>query len=310
MKAWSFVLLLLCSLASTQANVAVLMQHNNLSRTGANLEETLLKTNNVNTNTFGLVFTRAVDDQIYAQPLIITNVSIPGKGVHNLLIVATVNDSVYAFDADDASVTNAYWKVSFTNATEVPPRNTDYAPPVCGGNYRDFSGNIGIVSTPAIDTARGVIFVLARTKQLGTNYLHKLHALDIHTGAEMPNSPVTITATYPGTGYDSVGGVVTFNPYKQNQRAALTLINGVVYICWASHCIWDPYHGWIMGFDATNLQRVVTFCTTPNGAEGGIWMAGQGPAADTNGNLYISIGNGPSTNTVTPPRPVIGRKAG
>ena len=297
MKAGLFSALLLCSLASAQADVAVLMQHNNLFRTGANLGETLLNTNNVNTNTFGLLFTRAVDDQVYAQPLIMTNVSIPGKGVHNIAIVATVNDSVYAFDADDSSVTNTYWKVSFTNANAVPPRNTD----MCGGNYNDFSGNMGIVSTPTIDPATGTIYVLVRTKESGTTFVQRLHALDIRTGAEQSGSPVVVTATYPGNGDGSVGGVLTFDPQIQNQRSALTLVNGVVYIGWASHGDCGSYHGWLMGYDATNLQRVVTFVTTPNGDEGGIWMAGQGPSADTNGNLYISVANGPTGNTIIPP---------
>lgn len=297
MKGWLSLTILLGSLILGRANVAVLTQHNNLSRTGANLEETLLNTNNVNTNTFGLLFTRAVDDQVYAQPLIMTNVSIPGKGVHNIAIVATVNDSVYAFDADDSSVTDAYWRVSYTNASAGPPRNTD----LCGGSYNDFSGNMGIVSTPTINPATGTIYVLARTKESGTTYVQRLHALDIRTGAEQSGSPVVVTATYPGNGAGSIGGVLTFDPQIQNQRSALTLVNGVVYIGWASHGDCGPYHGWLIGYDAATLQQVVVYNTTPNGAEGGIWMAGQGPSADTNGNLYISVANGPTGNTITPP---------
>ncbi|HXI70316.1 MAG TPA: chitobiase/beta-hexosaminidase C-terminal domain-containing protein [Verrucomicrobiae bacterium] len=293
MKACSIVVLLATFIASTRADVAVLTQHNNLSHTGANLEETLLKTNNVNTNTFGLVFTRAVDDQIYAQPLIMTNVDVPGKGSHNLVIVATVNDSVYAFDADDASVTAPYWQVSFTNANAVPPRNSDLsALGACGGGYVDFSGNMGIVSTPTIDPVAGTIYLVARTKENGTTFVQRLHALDVRTGQERANSPMVITATYSGNGDGNVGGVITFDPARQNQRAGLSLINGVVYITWASHCDLGPYHGWVIGYDATNLTRVVVYNDTPNGGNGGIWMSGEGISADTNGNLFLSVGNG------------------
>ena len=276
---------------SVRADVAVLAQHNDLSRTGANLQETTLSVTNVSTNAFGLVFTRAVDDQIYAQPLVMTNVDVPGQGIHNVVYVATVNDSVYAFDADDLTASTPYWKVSFTNASAVAVRNTDMTG-ACGGNYIDFSGNMGIVSTPAIDPVAGTIYVLARTKEFGTNFVQRLHALDLRTGAERPNSPAVITASVPGTGAGSVGGMVTFDPQKQNQRSGLTLVNGVVYAAWASHCDWGPYHGWVMGFDATTLQRVVVYNATPTGINGGIWMAGQGPSVDPNGNLFLSVGNG------------------
>ena len=276
---------------SAGASVAVITQHNDLYRTGANLQERILNTNNVNTNTFGLLFVRTVDDQIYAQPLVMTNVAILGKGSHNLVIVATVNDSVYAFDADDVTVTNAYWKASFTNANAVAPKNSDMTG-ACGGAYADYSGNIGIVSTPVIDPTSGTIYVLVRTKESGSTFVQKLHALDIQTGSDRANSPVIVTAKLSGTGAGSVGGVLTFDPQKQNQRSALALVNGVIYIAWASHCDWGPYHGWVLGYDATNLQQVAAFNTTPNGSDGGIWMSGQGVAADTNGNLYLSTGNG------------------
>jgi hypothetical protein len=291
MKVWVPLMILICSLASAPADVAVLTQHNNLSRTGANLQETILNTSNVNSNQFGLLFTRAVDDQIYAQPLVMTNVDIPGKGVHNIVIVATVNDSVYAFDADDPSVVAPYWQVSFTNANVVAPQNTDFTQTPCG-TYNDFSGHMGIVSTPVIDPATWTIYLLARTKESGTNFVQKLHALDIRTGAEQTYSPVTISATYPGTGEDSVSNTLTFNPMAENQRSALTLVNDVVYIGWASECDWEPYHGWLIGYDAATLQQAVVYNTTPNGHEGGIWMAGQGLSADTNGNLFVSVANG------------------
>ena len=273
--------------------VAVLTHHNDLARTGMNLNETVLNVTNVNTNQFGLLYTRPVDDQIYAQPLVMTNVNMLGRGVHSLVIVATVNDSVYAFDADDPSVMSPYWQTSFINPPNiVAPANTDMsALGACGGAYQDFSGNIGIVGTPVIDPVAGTIYLVARTKEYG-NFVQRLHALDVSTGAERSNSPVVITATYAGTGDGSVGGVIFFDPARQNQRPGLALVNGTVYIGWSSHCDNGPYHGWIIGYDQATLQRVAVYNDTPNGGDGGIWMSGQAPAADTNGNLYLAVGNG------------------
>ncbi|HEV2392215.1 MAG TPA: choice-of-anchor D domain-containing protein [Verrucomicrobiae bacterium] len=274
--------------------VAVLTHHNDNQRTGRNLNETILNTSNVNSNQFGLLYTLPVDDQIYAQPLVMTNVLITGKGVHNLVIVVTVNDSVYAFDADDSTVTTPYWHTSFINPPNiVAPANTDEsAIGACGGNYQDFSGNMGIVGTPVIDPATGTMYLVARTKENGTTFVQRLHALDVATGLDRPNSPVVITATYPGTGAGSSGGVVTFDSIRENQRPGLALVNGTVYISWSSHCDNGPYHGWVIGYDETTLQQVAVFNDTPNGYNGGIWMSGQPPAIDTNGNLYLSTGNG------------------
>jgi hypothetical protein len=276
------------------SGVAVTTHHNDNGRTGMNLNETVLKPGNVNSNKFGLVYTLPVDDQIYAQPLVMTNVNVLGRGTHNLVVVCTVNDSVYAFDADNPAATTPYWATSFINPPNiVPPANTDEsALGACGGNYQDFSGNMGIVGTPVIDPATGTIYLVARTKEYGTNFVQRLHALDATTGADRPNSPVIITVTYPGTGAGNVSGVITFDPARQNQRPALALVNGIVYISWSSHCDNGPYHGWVLGYDETTLQRVAVYNDTPNGSNGGIWMSGQGPAADTNGNLYLSVGNG------------------
>jgi hypothetical protein len=284
---------------------AVLTHHNDNARTGENLNEFILNVNNVNSKQFGLVYTRAVDDQIYAQPLLITNVSVPGRGVHNLVVVATVNDSVYAFDADDPNMTAPYWQASFLGPNIVPPRNSDMTG-ACGGNYMDFNGQFGIVGTPVIDPATGTLYLVARTKENGTNFVQRLHALDVTTGAERPNSPTIITATYPGTGSGSSGGFITFDPQRQNQRPGLALVNGVVYIGWASHCDWGPYHGWLLGYDASTLQRVVVYIDTPTGVDGGIWMSGQAPSADVSGNLYISIGNG-TVGTSGNPRDTLNR---
>jgi hypothetical protein len=276
---------------SPSSFVAVLTQHNDLNRTGANLRETVLNVGNVNTNQFGLVFSRTVDDEIHTQPLIMTNVSVPGKGMHNLAIVATVNDTVYAFDADDSSVVAPYWQTNFLSPGVVAPRNTDMTG-ACGGNYNDFAGRMGIVGTPVIDPASGTLYVVVRTKEGLSTFVQRLHSLDVRTGAPRPNSPVVITATYPGTGVGNVGGVITFDSQRQNQRPALALVNGIVYVTWSSHCDWNPYHGWVIGYDAATLQRAVVYNNTPNGQMAGIWMSDQAPAADAAGNLYISTGNG------------------
>ncbi|HVM47842.1 MAG TPA: hypothetical protein VMU04_07435 [Candidatus Acidoferrum sp.] len=284
---------------AARADVAVLTQHNDLARTGANLAETILDTSNVNTNQFGLVFSRAVDDQIYAQPLVATNVSLGTNGVHNIVIVATVNDSVYAFDADAPGVSAPYWRVSFLGPNVVPPSNTDIGG-TCSGTYKDFSGHFGIVGTPVIDPTTGTLYLVARTKENGYAFVQRLHALDIRSGAERPSSPVVITATYAGTGAGSSYGKITFDPLHENQRPGLALVNGIVYIAWASHCDWSPYHGWVIGYDATTLQQAVVYNDTPNGSAGGIWMSGQAPAADSDGNIYLSTGNGTSGTNSNP----------
>ena len=274
-------------------------QHNDLARTGANLNETILNTANINTNTFGLVYTRPVDDQIYAQPLVMTNVNIPGVGPRNIVIAATVNNSVYAYDADSASITSPYWMANFNSLPDiVPPRNTDMTG-ACGGDYPNYLGNIGIVGTPVIDPSTGTIYVVARTLEFKTTFVQRLHALDITTGAERPNSPVVITAKYPGNGSGSVNNVISFDPWRQNQRAGLTLVNGVVYIAWASHCDWTPFHGWVIGYNATTLQQASVYNDTPNGDLGGIWMSGQAIAADATGNLYLATGNGTADTSGT-----------
>ena len=232
-----------------------------------------------------------------------TNVAIPGHGTHNILYVCTVNDTIYAFDADNSAVSNAYWQTNFTGTfgatTAVAPANTDMTG-ACGGGYRDFSGNMGIVGTPVIDQTAGTMWVVVRTKETTsgtTTFVQRLHALDITTGAERANSPVIIAASAPGTG--DGGSVVNFDPQKNNQRAALTLAKGNIYIAWSSHCDWGPYHGWLMAYNAVSLLQTAVYCDTPNGGAGGIWMSGQGPAADTNGNIFISTGNGSTDSSGT-----------
>jgi hypothetical protein len=276
--------------AFAQANVAT--QHNDAARTGANTTETLLTTTNVNVSQFGKLFERVVDDEIYAQPLYVEGVSIPGLGLRNVVYVATNSDSVYAFDADDKTASAPLWRVNYTNpaAGIVPVSRTDVGQ-ACG-TYVDFAGNIGIAGTPAIDAAAQTMFFVARTKENGT-FVQRLHALDIRTGAEQPGSPRLIQATVVGSGDGrDAQNTIAFNARTQNQRSGLLLDHGTVYITWASYCDQGPYHGWILGYDAATLQQVMVYNTTPDGGLGGIWQSGGGLSADAAGNLYALTGNG------------------
>lgn len=267
-------------------HVSVLTQHNDNTRSGLNDHETLLDTSNVNVNQFGKVFTLFVDDQVYSQPLVVGNLFID-NGMHNVVYIATVNNTVYAYDGDTGKL---YWEQNYTDPGMHPPRNTDMTG-ACGGNYHDFSGHIGIVGTPVIDAATKTMYFVARSTVLN-NFVQYLHAVNIVNGAEEPGSPVKITATVPGSGAGSSNNVVTFNPQHENQRQGLTLVNGTVYISFSSHCDWGPYHGWILGYNATTLKQEVVYNDTPDGSAGGMWESGAGLAADTMGNLYVVTGNG------------------
>jgi len=285
--------LFLCFANDLFAQASVLTQHNNLQRTGWNNNETQLTQAAVSGGNFGKIFSLQVDDQIYAQPLVMGNVSI-GGGTHNIVIVATVSNSIYAFDADDSTVSAPYWQknLTYSPASYRPIKNTDMTG-ACSGGYSDFSGNIGIVGTPVIDNTTNTLYVVARSvSNTGGNFVQYLHALDITTGNEKTGSPVFITASYQGTGDGSSGGTITFDQQKQNQRPGLLLYNGVVYIAWASHCDWSPYHGWIIGYDATTLAQKYVYNDTKDGGLAGIWMSGQAPAVDDNGYIYVSTGNG------------------
>ena len=267
-------------------SVSVLTQHNDNSRAGWNANETALTTGNVNVRQFGFLFNLTVDDQVYAQPLVVGHVAI-GGGVHNVVYVATVNNTLYAFDGDDGTL---YWQRNLTAVGMRPPRNTDMTD-ACGGGYQDFSGNIGIVGTPVIDSARGTLYVVARSTT-GVQYAQHLHAVSVTDGHELAGSPTAITATASGSGDGSVAGVITFDAQKQNQRQGLTLSGGIVYVSFSSHCDWGPYHGWVLGYDATALQKQIVYNVTPDGYAGGMWESGAGMAADAQGNLYVVAGNG------------------
>jgi PQQ enzyme repeat len=263
--------------AVSWAQVSVLTQHNYNSRTGENLNEVSLNTSNVNVSTFGKLFSMPVDGFIFAQPLYLPNVNLSG-GTHNVLFVATAHDSVYAFDADTGA---QLWQKSL--GTPVPQS-------VIGNS--NIQIEVGIISTPVIDPSTNTLYVVAKTYENSVQ-IFRLHALDIlNKGAEKLGGPIQITAQYPGSAVPNDGaGHVLFVAAKENQRSALTLVNGVVYMAFASHGDHEPYHGWVLAYGAATLQQLATYNDTPNGGAGGIWMSGQGLVADSSNNIYFITGN-------------------
>lgn len=284
----SVLLFFISSRQNTFAQVHVLTQHNNLARTGANLNETILNINNVVPYSFGKLFEYTVTGHVYAQPLYISDINIPGKGIRNVLFIATMHNDVYAFDADDpAQAAQPLWKVNLGPSVPMPDPEIGKA---CG-TYNDIKVEIGILSTPFIDLASNTMYLVTKTKEAG-QYIDRIHALDITTGIPKNNSPKIIQGTVPGTGVGGNNGIVPFISVNENQRSSLVLSNGIVYVCYAGYCDTPPYHGWIFGYDATDLTQKIIFNTTPNGDEGGIWMSGQGPSIDSNGDMYVITGNG------------------
>jgi hypothetical protein len=270
-------------IAVQTSTVNVLMYHNDVARTGQNLNESTLTTANVKSASFGLVGNLSVDAGVDAEPLYVSNLNVVG-GVHNVVYVVTENNSVYAFDADTFA---QLWQVSALGANETASDNRG-----CG----QVSPIIGITSTPVIDLSAGThgeIFLVAMSLDSGGNYHQRLHALDLTTGAEISGSPVTVQATFPTT-----SGTTTFDPKQYKERAALLLLNGVIYTTWASHCDNAPYTGWIIGYSETTLQQSSVLDVTPNGGDGAIWMAGDGPAADSSGNIYLLDANGTFDDTL------------
>ncbi len=277
------------ALASGQVTTS---QYDN-ARTGANLNETALTTKNVNTNDFGKLFTLDVSGDVYAQPLLLPHVLIPRKGEHDVLFVATEHDIVYAFDAGGKPAT-PLWRRSFVDSSRgISP----VAAESVGCPF--ISPEIGITSTPVIDSQSGTLYVLARTEETdasGTRrFWQRLHALDVRTGDEKFGGPVVIRASVKSGTAGAFGlfsGSIDFAALHENPRAALTLANHSVYLTWASSCDVGPYHGWVMAYDSHTLKQIGALNTSPDSIESGIWQSDTGPAVDEFGNLLVSTGNG------------------
>jgi hypothetical protein len=277
-------------LGAAPAFKGVLTYHNDNMRTGRNSSETQLTLKNVNSSTFGKLFVIPTDGLVDAQPLYAPNVSIPGNGTHNVLFVASEHGTVYGFDADNGST---LWQVTTLAPGETPSDDRG-----CG----QVAPEIGVTSTPVVDLTagpHGTIYVVAMSKDSMSNYHQRLHALDITSGMEEFGGPVDIAAKYPGTGDNSQGGYVVFDPKQYKERAGLLLVNHILYTSWASHCDIRPYTGWIISYNETTLAQLSVLNVTPNGSEGAIWAAGAGPAADSSGNIYFLDANGTFDTTMT-----------
>jgi hypothetical protein len=268
----------------------VLTYHNDNARTGQNLNETVLTPSNVNSTTFGKLAAYTLDGRVDAQPLYASSVTVPGQGAHNLLVVPTEHDSVYALDADSGAV---IWKTSMLKAGEQPSDDRGCS---------QVSPEIGVTDTPVIDRAHapnGVVYAVAMSKDGSGKYNQRLHALDLALGTELMGGPAEIQATFPGTGDGTNGTDVVFAPGQYKERVGLLLLNGVVYLGWASHCDIRPYTGWIMAYNANTLAQTSVLNVVPNGSEGAIWMAGAGLAADSSGNIYFLDANGDFDSNLT-----------
>lgn len=262
-------------------------QHYDNARTGWNPHETGLSVAGVR-HGFGLRFTQPVDGQVYAQPLFVSGVVIPGKGTRDVVYVATQGDSVYAFDAN-ANVP-ALWRRRLVPAGEAPLLFTDI------GGCPNIQPQIGITGTPAINRATNSLYVVAKTKSTDGKHVHqRLHALDLTTGADKHGSPVEIGASVRGAGDGHDGtGHIQFDPKWHLNRPGLLLSNGSVYVAFGSHCDANIYHGWVLRYDAATLRQLGVFNTSPDHGHGGaIWQSGAGLAADDAGHVYAVTGNGP-----------------
>jgi hypothetical protein len=284
------------------AQTSVTTYHNDIGRTGQNLNETILTTSNVNATQFGKLFSQPVDGQIYAQPLYLPGLTIGGQ-THNVVFVATENDSVYAFDADSNGGANAspLWMASMLTAAHGAASGATAFP--ASELAADITPLVGITGTPVIDPSSDTLYVVSKTQE-GGNAVQRLHALDVTTGNEKFGGPVVITATVAGTGNGSVSGQLTFDQQWENQRPGLLLVNGIVYIGFAAHGDNGPWHGWILGYNAATLKQAGVYNASPNGVGSGFWMSGSGLAADVlnpstkpYGRMFVTSGNGDYTAT-------------
>ena len=284
----------------------VFTYHNNLSRDGSNPSEYAITPSNVTNATFGKLFSCTVDGAIYAQPLWVANLTVGGVK-RNVAFVATQHEGLYAFDADvNTTPCTPLWQANLIDTahggnsaeTSVPSGTTGN---LVGAGFGDITPEVGVTGTPVIDPSTNTLYVVSKSViALGPTFYQRLHAIDLTTGNEKAGSPVTIAGTYPGTG--DGGTTVAFNARQENQRPGLALVNGIVYIAWASHEDKAPYYGWVMGYNASNLTQASILNVTPNVHYGGIWMSGGAPAADSSNNLYLTTGNGTfdATNTTGP----------
>ncbi len=289
---------------------SVLTYHNDNARTGANTHETLLTLVNVNTNSFGLLRKYEVDGYVYAQPLYFPGLVIPGHGTHNAVFVATENNSVYAFDADNNTGADGgrLWHASLGDGIDIVT-NHEFGGRYHDNVYQDMLPRVGITGTPVINPDNGTLYVDAFTREvtgISTNFHHTIHALNITNGAEQSFGPVEVAASVPGVGVGSSGGILKFTARDHQQRPALTLAGGVLYVAFGSAADTDIYHGWIIGYNASNLQPLPdqVFNTTPNATEaqfghhageGALWMGGDGLCVDDKTNLYFEVANGSFT---------------
>jgi Immunoglobulin I-set domain len=273
------------------SSIDVITYHYDNLRTGQNVNEMTLTPANVKQAAFGKLGEFAVDGLVDGQPLLLSNLAIPGKGNKNVLYAVTEHDSIYAFDADSitSSGGTVLWQISVLGSGETTSDNRGCS---------QVTPEIGITSTPVIDRSRNAIYVVAMSKDSKGNYYQRLHALDLATGKELFGGPTTIQATFPGTGDNSSNGSVVFDPKQYKERPGLLQVGGTIYTMWSSHCDFRPYTGWIMSYSADTLAQTSVLNLVPNGSEGAIWMAGCAPAADASGNIYTILGNGDFDTTL------------
>ncbi len=286
---------LTCLTAQTPTPVPVLTWRYDLTGAGQNTQETALTPTNVNTQSFGKLFSLPVDSTVYAQPLYVPALKMSDGLVHNVVFVATENDSIYAFDADSHSGANAkpIWQISLLTAAYGAGAGATAIPYADTGSP-DVAPTVGITGTPVINLATNTMYVVANTKENGV-YFSRFHAINIVNGAEQANSPANITATAAGAGAGSSGGQITFSPLWQNQRTALNYYNGYVYFGYAAHGDDNNWHGWLFAYNATTLQQSAALCLTPNDIGGGLWGSGAGLPIDTSipgGRMFVVTGNG------------------
>jgi len=278
----SRVSLSLLSLSSVVlSQVSVLTANYDNSRTNSNMSETLLNLSNVKPGAFGKIGAFPVDGQIYAQPLYVASVQIPGVGIRDVVYTVTMHNSVYAIDAAAPASIVPLWQVNL--GPSVPSSVLQFT---------DILPEVGILSTPVVDIGKQAIYVVSDTLEGGVP-VFRMHALSLADGHEMFFGPVVVAASVPGTGAGSNNGALPFDASQQLQRPGLALANGIVYVAFGSHADQGDYHGWMIGYDSGDLRRIAAvFNTSPNDRGGSFWHAGRAPAIDTEGNILAVTANG------------------